>query len=81
MRFPAATALLVVMMVALGGGMGGAWAGWDEGLAAYEKGDYATALREWKPLAEQGDAAALLAHDARLRLSGIWGPAERTCES
>lgn len=39
MRFPAATALLVVMMVALGGGMGGAWAGWDEGLAAYEKGD------------------------------------------
>ncbi len=29
-----------------------AWAGWNEGLAAYERGDYATALREWRPLAE-----------------------------
>ena len=28
------------------------------GRAAYEAGDYATALREWRPLAEQGDAAA-----------------------
>ena len=30
----------------------------DKGLAAYEAGDFATALAEWKPLAEQGDAAA-----------------------
>ena len=28
--------------------------GWD----AYYKKDYATALKEWKPLAEQGDAKA-----------------------
>ena len=35
-----------------------AWAGFDEGLAAYKRGDYATALREWRPLAEQGDATA-----------------------
>ena len=35
-----------------------AWAGFDEGLAAYERGDYATALREWRPLAEQGHAEA-----------------------
>ncbi len=35
-----------------------AWAGWDEGVAAYQRGDYATALREWRPLAEQGDAKA-----------------------
>ena len=27
-------------------------------LTAYESGDYATALREWKPLAKQGDARA-----------------------
>jgi TPR repeat protein len=27
-----------------------------KGLSAYEKGDYATALNEWRPLAEQGDA-------------------------
>ena len=30
----------------------------DKGQAAYEEGDYATALQEWRPLAEQGDAAA-----------------------
>ena len=35
-----------------------AWAGWDEGSAAYERGDYATAIREWRPLAEQGHALA-----------------------
>ncbi len=33
-------------------------AGWDEGVAAYDRGDYATALREFRPLAEQGDAKA-----------------------
>ncbi len=27
-----------------------AWAGFDEGLAAYNRGDYATALREFRPL-------------------------------
>ena len=30
----------------------------QKGLTAYESGDYATALREWEPLAEQGLAAA-----------------------
>ena len=36
-----------------------AWAAdFDKGLAAAEAGDYATALAEWKPLAEQGYAAA-----------------------
>ena len=33
-----------------------AWAGFDEGLAAYERGDYATAFEEMLPIAEQGDA-------------------------
>ena len=33
-----------------------AWAGFEEGVNAYKKGDYATALREWRPLAKQGDA-------------------------
>ena len=33
-------------------------ASFRRGLSAYEKGDYATALREWTPLAEQGDANA-----------------------
>ena len=33
-------------------------ADFQKGLTAYNKGDYATALREWKPLAEQRYAAA-----------------------
>ncbi len=35
-----------------------AWAGFDEGVAAHERGDYATALREFRSLAEQGHAGA-----------------------
>ncbi len=35
-----------------------AWAGMDEGVAAHKRGDYATALREFRPLAEQGVAEA-----------------------
>ncbi len=27
-------------------------AGFDEGVAAFNRGDYATALREWRPLAK-----------------------------
>ena len=30
----------------------------QKGYAAYEAGDYATALKEWRPLAEAGDASA-----------------------
>ena len=33
-------------------------AGYEEGLSAYNRGDYAAALREWRPLAERGDAWA-----------------------
>ena len=33
-------------------------ADFDKGLTAYNNGDFATALKEWKPLAEQGNAAA-----------------------
>ena len=33
-------------------------AGHDQGWAAYERGDYATALAEWLPVDEQGDASA-----------------------
>ena len=31
---------------------------YDAGLDAYSRGDYATALRHWQPLAKQGDARA-----------------------
>ena len=36
------------------------WAGFDEGVAAYQWGDYATVLREFRPPADQGDANAQL---------------------
>lgn len=45
--------ILLVLVLA-----GRSWAGFAEGVAAYEKGDYATALREFRPLAEQGLAEA-----------------------
>ncbi len=37
-----------------------AWAGFDEGVAALQRGDFAVAFREFKPLAESGDAHAQL---------------------
>ena len=33
-------------------------AGFEEGIAAYERGDYVTTINEWRPLAEQGDPTA-----------------------
>lgn len=35
-----------------------AFAGFDEGFAAFQKKDYAAALKEWQPLAKQGNVAA-----------------------
>jgi TPR repeat protein len=51
-RFPVALVLSVVCLTAP------AWADFKAGEDAYHRGDYATALREWQPLAEQGHAAA-----------------------
>ena len=51
------TAILCLTLPVLLGSVGESWsADFQKGVTAYEKGDYATALREWKPLAEQGDA-------------------------
>jgi hypothetical protein len=38
-----------------------AFAGLEEGLAAYKRGDYATALKEFRALASEGDAVATVA--------------------
>ncbi len=46
------TAVLLVSLAAP------AWAGYENGLAAYQSGDYETALREWREAAEQGNAKA-----------------------
>ena len=35
-----------------------AWADYQAGVDAYERGDYETALKEWRPLANQGLAVA-----------------------
>ena len=48
-------ALAVALLVSLAAP---AWAGFDEGWLAYLGGDFETALREWRPLAEQGLAEA-----------------------
>ena len=48
-------ALAAVLLITL---VGSARAGFDEGFAAYNRGDYATALKEFRPLAELGDAWA-----------------------
>jgi TPR repeat protein len=37
---------------------GTAWAGMEEGLAAYHRGDHGAALGQWGPLAQQGNAKA-----------------------
>jgi TPR repeat protein len=36
------------------------WADFETGMDAYQRGNYATALSEWRPLAEEGDAQAQL---------------------
>ncbi len=56
-----ATMLLAVVVVLMAAP---AWADFEAGVEAYNRGDYATALKEWRPLAEQGDAVAqyFLAH-------------------
>lgn len=53
LRFWLAAALAVLLSFA-----GPAWGQADPGRAAFERGDYAAALRLWKPRAEEGIAAA-----------------------
>ncbi len=50
--------------------MAPAWAGFYKGVAAYNSGDYATALRELRPLAEQGMV------DAQLNLAVMYNNGE-----
>ena len=53
------TATLCLTLTLLLGSVSMSWsADFQKGLTAYDRGDYATALREWTPLAEQGDARA-----------------------
>jgi TPR repeat protein len=47
------TAAAVMILFALP-----AWADFQDGLDAANRGDFETALREWQPLADQGDVSA-----------------------
>ena len=50
--------ILPVLLVTLLVGIPAFSADFQKGSAAYQSGDYATALHEWTPLAKQGDADA-----------------------
>jgi len=45
---------------------------YQEGLDAYERGDYDTALKEFRPLAEQGDPLAQ-SYLGSMYYEGLWG--------
>ena len=57
MRKLTATLCLIIAVLLGSTGMS-ASADFQKGLTAYKRGDFATALREWKPLAEQGNVNA-----------------------
>jgi hypothetical protein len=52
LRFPITLVLSIICLTVP------AWADFQAGMEATTRGDYATALREWRPLAEKGSAAA-----------------------
>ena len=53
------TATICLAVALLLGSAGVSWSqDFQKGLTAYKSGDFATALREWTPLAKQGDADA-----------------------
>ncbi len=53
------TAALAAALLASAAMINPAWAGFNDGVAAYEAGDYKTAFNEWLPLAQANDPAAM----------------------
>ena len=53
-RFPIALVLSICCLTTP------VWADFETGMDAYQRGNYATALSEWRPLADEGDAQAQL---------------------
>ena len=51
-------ALLVALFLITGAAQPASAGAFEDGLAAYDAGDYPTALRLWMPLARQGNATA-----------------------
>ena len=48
--------LMIILFVAIAAAVSAQ--DFDQGFAAFKSGDYSSALKEWKPLAEQGSAPA-----------------------
>jgi hypothetical protein len=67
LRFITALVLSIVCLVVP------AWADFQAGMDAYNRGDYGTAFRVWRPLAEQGDANAQVQLGI-LYEQGLFGP-------
>ena len=76
MRRIAATLAVVVALLF---SAGAAWADYFDGHEAVKRGDYATALREWLPLAEQGDAKAQ--YNLGFMYANGWGVTENDTEA
>ncbi len=68
-----ATMMLAVVVVLVAAP---AWADYEAGLEAIKRGDYATALKEWRPLAEQGHAAAQGYAEAQRNLGVMYAKGE-----
>ena len=50
--------LALVLLLSIVGLASPSWADYEAGVQAFGRADYATALREWRPLAEQSHADA-----------------------
>ena len=70
----------LVVLTGLFGSGGAVWAqDLNKGLKAAQSGDFATALKEWKPLAEQGDAVAQ--YNLGLMYKNGWGVTQDYAEA
>ncbi len=70
-------AIVLILALALPANVWGA--DFQAGLEAAERGDYAKALREWRPLAEQGNADAQ--YNLGLMYENGWGVAQDYAEA
>lgn len=67
-------ALLLLALASAGFGDGARAQSYDDGMRAYDAGDFATALEVWGPLAENGDAVAQYSLGKLLENGGVGVP-------
>ena len=69
-RAGGALAIAAGLLLLLAHAPGTAWASMQAGWQAYTAGDYETAIREWQPLAEDGDYQAAYALGMAFQIKG-----------